>query len=107
MPCGNSGTARDSSKELSLAIVLSGKQCRMGATDDEQAWISQSRNGDPAAFESLVRAHQRTTGIGKGTMLPAGGGAVAQMPGWQLLFLLASERFGGLLRTTDRDTKSG
>jgi RNA polymerase sigma-70 factor, ECF subfamily len=30
----------------------------MGATEDEQAWISQSRNGDPAAFESLIRAHQ-------------------------------------------------
>ena len=31
----------------------------MGDTDDEKAWVCQSRNGDPAAFESLVRAHQR------------------------------------------------
>ncbi len=31
----------------------------MGATDDEKAWIKQSQNGDPAAFEELVRTHQR------------------------------------------------
>jgi RNA polymerase sigma-70 factor, ECF subfamily len=31
----------------------------MGASDDEQAWILQSQNGDPAAFEALIRLHQR------------------------------------------------
>jgi RNA polymerase sigma-70 factor (ECF subfamily) len=31
----------------------------MGAEDDELAWISQSQNGDCAAFESLIRTHQR------------------------------------------------
>jgi RNA polymerase sigma-70 factor (ECF subfamily) len=31
----------------------------MGDTDEEKVWVLQSRNGDPAAFESLVRAHQR------------------------------------------------
>jgi RNA polymerase sigma-70 factor, ECF subfamily len=35
------------------------KECRMGDTDAEQRWVLQSRNGDPAAFESLIRAHQR------------------------------------------------
>jgi len=31
----------------------------MGDTDAEKAWVLQSRQGDPAAFESLVRTHQR------------------------------------------------
>ena len=31
----------------------------MGDTDEEMAWVLQSRNGDPAAFEALVRKHQR------------------------------------------------
>jgi len=31
----------------------------MGDTDEERVWVLQSRNGNPAAFESLVRAHQR------------------------------------------------
>lgn len=31
----------------------------MGERDEEQAWIEQSRNGDPAAFEFLVRRYQR------------------------------------------------
>lgn len=31
----------------------------MGAADDEKAWIAQSRNGDPEAFETLVRTYQR------------------------------------------------
>ncbi|MGA3282837.1 MAG: RNA polymerase sigma factor [Verrucomicrobiota bacterium] len=31
----------------------------MGDTDEEKVWVLQSRNGDPAAFESLIRAHQR------------------------------------------------
>jgi RNA polymerase sigma-70 factor (ECF subfamily) len=31
----------------------------MGDTDEEKAWVLQSRKGDPAAFESLIRAHQR------------------------------------------------
>jgi RNA polymerase sigma-70 factor (ECF subfamily) len=31
----------------------------MGDTDEEKAWVLQSRNGDPAAFESLIRTHQR------------------------------------------------
>ncbi|MGA2279315.1 MAG: RNA polymerase sigma factor [Verrucomicrobiota bacterium] len=30
----------------------------MGDTDEEKTWVLQSRNGDPAAFESLIRAHQ-------------------------------------------------
>ena len=35
------------------------KESRMGDTDEEKAWVLQSRNGDPAAFESLIRMHQR------------------------------------------------
>ncbi len=31
----------------------------MSDSDAEKAWVSQSRNGDPAAFEALIRAHQR------------------------------------------------
>jgi RNA polymerase sigma-70 factor (ECF subfamily) len=31
----------------------------MGDTDEEKTWVVQSRNGDFAAFESLIRAHQR------------------------------------------------
>ena len=31
----------------------------MGDTDEEKVWVLQSRNGDPAAFEPLIRAHQR------------------------------------------------
>lgn len=31
----------------------------MAETDEENAWVSQSRNGDHAAFESLIRTHQR------------------------------------------------
>jgi RNA polymerase sigma-70 factor (ECF subfamily) len=31
----------------------------MGDTDEENLWVLQSRKGDPAAFESLIRAHQR------------------------------------------------
>jgi RNA polymerase sigma-70 factor (ECF subfamily) len=31
----------------------------MGDTDEEKVWVLQSRNGDPAAFESLIRVHQR------------------------------------------------
>ena len=34
------------------------KECRMGDTDEDN-WVLQSRNGDPAAFESLIRKHQR------------------------------------------------
>jgi RNA polymerase sigma-70 factor (ECF subfamily) len=30
----------------------------MAETDEENAWVSQSRNGDHAAFESLIRTHQ-------------------------------------------------
>lgn len=30
----------------------------MGDTDEEQHWVSQSRNGDHAAFAELIRAHQ-------------------------------------------------
>lgn len=30
----------------------------MGDTDEHHIWVEQSRNGDHAAFESLVRAHQ-------------------------------------------------
>jgi RNA polymerase sigma-70 factor, ECF subfamily len=30
----------------------------MGDTDEVKVWVLQSRNGDTAAFESLVRAHQ-------------------------------------------------
>jgi RNA polymerase sigma-70 factor (ECF subfamily) len=39
--------------------VLPIKSSLMGATDDEQAWVMQSRNGDPEAFEALVRTYQR------------------------------------------------
>jgi RNA polymerase sigma-70 factor, ECF subfamily len=35
------------------------KESRMGDTDEDQVWVLQSREGDPAAFESLIRAHQR------------------------------------------------
>ena len=35
------------------------KECRMGDTDEEKTWVLQSRNGDPAAFEALIRMHQR------------------------------------------------
>ena len=35
------------------------KQPRMGDSEDEKSLVEQSRNGDPTAFESLVRAHQR------------------------------------------------
>lgn len=31
----------------------------MGVMDEEKAWISRSQSGDQAAFESLIRAHQR------------------------------------------------
>ena len=31
----------------------------MGDTDENKVWVLQSRNGDPAAFEMLIRAHQR------------------------------------------------
>jgi RNA polymerase sigma-70 factor (ECF subfamily) len=31
----------------------------MGDTDEENIWVLQSRDGDPAAFEALVRTHQR------------------------------------------------
>jgi RNA polymerase sigma-70 factor (ECF subfamily) len=31
---------------------------RVGDTDEEQIWVTQSRNGDHAAFAALVRAHQ-------------------------------------------------
>jgi len=30
----------------------------MAETDEEQTWVSQSRNGDHAAFAELIRAHQ-------------------------------------------------
>ena len=30
----------------------------MSDTDEEQIWVLQSREGNPAAFESLIRAHQ-------------------------------------------------
>ena len=35
------------------------QECRMGDTDEERLWVRQSRNGDPAAFEALIRTHQR------------------------------------------------
>jgi len=35
------------------------KESCMGDTDEEKIWVLQSRNGDPSAFESLVRQHQR------------------------------------------------
>jgi len=35
------------------------KESRMGDTDEDKVWVLQSRNGDPAAFESLIRTHQR------------------------------------------------
>ena len=31
----------------------------MGDTDEVKVWVLRSRNGDTAAFESLIRAHQR------------------------------------------------
>jgi len=31
----------------------------MSDTDEEQIWVLQSREGNPAAFESLIRTHQR------------------------------------------------
>ena len=35
------------------------KESRMGDTDEENIWVLQSRDGDPAAFEALIRMHQR------------------------------------------------
>jgi RNA polymerase sigma-70 factor (ECF subfamily) len=35
------------------------KESRMGDTDEDKTWVLQSRNGDPAAFEALIRTHQR------------------------------------------------
>lgn len=35
------------------------KESRMGDTDEDKVWVLQSRNGDPAAFEALIRTHQR------------------------------------------------
>jgi RNA polymerase sigma-70 factor (ECF subfamily) len=35
------------------------KESCLGDTDEEKAWVLQSRNGNPAAFESLIRMHQR------------------------------------------------
>jgi DNA-directed RNA polymerase specialized sigma24 family protein len=34
------------------------KESCKGDTDEEKAWVLQSRNGNPAAFESLIRMHQ-------------------------------------------------
>jgi len=31
----------------------------MGDTDDEKIWVTQSRNGDHAAFEALIRQNQQ------------------------------------------------
>jgi RNA polymerase sigma-70 factor, ECF subfamily len=31
----------------------------MGDTDEEKIWVSQSRNGDHAAFSTLIEAHQQ------------------------------------------------
>ena len=42
-----------------MPLVLSVNKSRMSDSDAEKAWVSQSRNGDPAAFEALIRAHQR------------------------------------------------
>ena len=46
------------SKDLSSLSVLLVRKCRMGDTDEEKRWVLQSRNGDHAAFELLIRAHQ-------------------------------------------------
>lgn len=35
------------------------KESRMGDTDEELQWVLQSQKGDPAAFELLIREHQR------------------------------------------------
>ena len=35
------------------------KESRMGDTDEDKILVSQSRKGDPAAFEALIRTHQR------------------------------------------------
>jgi RNA polymerase sigma-70 factor (ECF subfamily) len=32
---------------------------RMSGTDEEAVWVTQSRNGDHAAFTSLIRTHQQ------------------------------------------------
>jgi RNA polymerase sigma-70 factor (ECF subfamily) len=31
----------------------------MGDTDEDKIWVLQSRDGNPAAFEALIRTHQR------------------------------------------------
>ncbi len=31
----------------------------MDATEEEKTWIMRSQNGDPEAFEALVRKYQR------------------------------------------------
>jgi RNA polymerase sigma-70 factor, ECF subfamily len=35
------------------------KESRMGDPDEELQWVLQSQKGDPTAFESLIRKHQR------------------------------------------------
>ena len=47
------------SKDSSPGIVIPVKDKRMVATDEDRRRIVQSQNGDPGAFEALIRDHQR------------------------------------------------
>src|ERR1035438_8444874 len=47
------------SKDGSFLVVLLIKMRRMCDTDEEKVWVTQSRNGDHAAFTALIRTHQQ------------------------------------------------
>ncbi len=53
----------------------------MGDTDEDKVGVLQSRNGDPAAFESLIRMHQRMIHHARGRKFPAWSGATVFRPG--------------------------
>jgi RNA polymerase sigma-70 factor (ECF subfamily) len=46
------------SKDLSRVLVLTGKKSDMVELDEEKRWLEQSRQGDHAAFENLIRNYQ-------------------------------------------------
>jgi hypothetical protein len=54
-----SGTLKYST-DLSFRIVLLGKNGGVGGADEDKVRGLQGWNGDSAAFESLIRTHQRT-----------------------------------------------
>src|ERR1035437_1105965 len=52
-------SARNRSKDSSPGVVITVKDKRMVATDEDRRRIVQSQNGDQGAFEALIREHQR------------------------------------------------